>query len=315
MCRANMVLTSIVFGACVALGLHAAPLLAQPNGAIAGVIAAGTQPELVKEGFIFTEGPLGTADGGLYFNDNRASKTYLLDASGKIGVAYENTNAANGLALTKGGDLIAAEGDSKRITRRARDGKVTVVSESYKGMPHLSPNDVAADARGGIYFTDPGPRPVVPGRPTYVFYLPAGASQPILIDDTVGRPNGVVLSPDGRTLIVDNTLAPAIYAYDVQPDGSTRNKHVFAELRDIPAGQESGADGMAVDHDGRLYVASLTGIQVFDARGQYLGTIKFPRQPANAAFAGPGKGVLYVTAREGLYRINTMTKGPDRPGK
>jgi hypothetical protein len=79
--------------------------------------------------------------------------------------------------------------------------------------------------------------------------------------------------------------------------------------------RQSGADGMAVDRDGRLYVASLTGIQVFDARGQYVGTIKFPRQPANAAFAGPGKNVLYVTAREGLYRINTMTKGPDRPGK
>ena len=90
---------------------------------------------------------------------------------------------------------------------------------------------------------------------------------------------------------------------------------MFAQLRDIPAGEESGADGMAIDRDGRLYVSSLTGLQLFDARGQYLGTIKFPRQPANAAFAGPGKGVLYVTAREGLYRINTMTKGPDRPGK
>ena len=315
MCRANMLLPSIALGACVALALHAAPLLAQPSGAIPGVIAAGTQPELVKEGFVFTEGPLGTKDGGLYFNDNRESKTYLLDRGGKISVAYEQTKAANGLALTRQGDLLAAEGEGKRISRRSRDGKLTPVSESYKGMPHLSPNDLIADARGGVYFTDPGPRPVVPGRPTHVLYLPAGATQPILIDDAVGRPNGVILSPDGRTLIVDNTLAPQVYAYDVQPDGSVKNKRVFAELRDIPAGQESGADGMAVDRDARLYVASLTGIQVFDARGQYLGTIKFPRQPANAAFAGPGKGVLYVTAREGLYRINTMTKGPDRPGK
>lgn len=313
--RANMILPSVVFGACVAFALHTAPLLAQPSAAIPGVIAAGTQPELVQEGFMFTEGPLGTEDGGLYFNDNRASKTYRVDAAGKISVAFENTQGANGLALTRGGDLIAAEGDARRISKRARDGKVTAVSESFKGTQHLSPNDVIADARGGVYFTDPGPRPVVPGRPTHVLYLPAGATQPILIDDTVGRPNGIILSPDGRTLIVDNTLAPQIYAYDVQPDGSAKNKRVFGELRDIPAGQESGADGMAIDRDGRLYVASLTGIQVFDARGQYLGTIKFPRQPANAAFAGPGKAVLYVTAREGLYRINTMTKGPARPGK
>ena len=315
MCRANMILPAIVFGACVALALQAAPLLAQPSGAIPGVIAAGTQPELVKEGFVFTEGPLGLEDGGLYFNDNRESKTYLLDRAGKISVAYEQTKAANGLALTRQGDLIAAEGDGKRISRRSHDGKLTAVSESYKGTPHLSPNDVIADARGGVYFTDPGPRPVVPGRPTHVLYLAAGAKEPILIDDTVGRPNGIILSPDGRTLYVDNTLAPQVYAYDIQPDGSVKNKRTFAELRDIPAGQESGADGMAIDRDGRLYVASLTGMQVFDARGQYLGTIKFPRQPANAAFAGPDKGVLYVTAREGLYRITTMTKGPDRPGK
>ena len=176
MCRANMLLPSIVLGACVALALHAAPLLAQPSGAIPGVIAAGTQPELVKEGFVFTEGPLGTKDGGLYFNDNRESKTYLLDRGGKISVAYEQTKAANGLALTRQGDLLAAEGEGKRISRRSRDGKLTPVSESYKGMPHLSPNDLIADARGGVYFTDPGPRPVVPGRPTHVLYLPAGAS-------------------------------------------------------------------------------------------------------------------------------------------
>jgi len=315
MCRANTILSSIVFGACVALALHTAPLLAQPNSAIPGVIAAGAQPELVQEGFMFTEGPLGTADGGLFFNDNRASKTYLVDRAGKVSLAYEQTKGANGLALTKEGDLIAAEGDGKRISRRSRDGKLAAVSESYKGMPHLSPNDVIADAKGGVYFTDPGPRPVVPGRPTYVLYMPAGGSQPILIDDSVPRPNGIILSPDGRTLIVDNTLGPAVYAYDVQPDGSVKNKRTFAELRDIPAGQESGADGMAIDRDGRLYVSSLTGMQVFDAKGQYLGTIKFPRQPANAAFAGPGKGILYVTAREGLYRISTMTKGPDQPGK
>ena len=316
MCRANTIFSAAIFGACVAMALHfAPPLLAQPASAISGVIAAGAQPELVQEGFVFTEGPLGTADGGLYFNDIRVSKTYRLDPAGKISVAFENTNGANGLALTREGDLLAAEGDSRRITKRAHDGKVTAISETHKAMPHLSPNDVIADARGGIYFTDPGPRPVVPGRPTYVFYLPAGATQPLVIDDQVPRPNGVILSPDGRTLIVDNTLGPAIYAYDIQPDGSVRNKRVFVELRDIPAGQESGADGMAIDRSGRLYVTSLTGVQVFSAQGQYLGTIKFPRQPANAAFAGPGKGILYVTAREGLYRIATMAEGPDRPGK
>ena len=142
------------------------------------------------------------------------------------------------------------------------------------------------DAKGGLYITDPGPRPVVPGRTAYVDYLPAGAREPIVIDDQIGRPNGVTLTRDGKTLIVDDTLGPTVYAYDVQPDGSVKNKRAFTQLRDIPEGKESGADGMALDREDRLYVTTVAGVQVFDAAGKYLGTIKVPRQPANAAFAG-----------------------------
>jgi gluconolactonase len=106
-----------------------------------------------------------------------------------------------------------------------------------------------------------------------------------------------------------------VFAYDVQPDGSAKNKRPFLQLRDIPPGQESGADGMAVDRDGRFYITTLTGVQVFDAKGEYLGTIKVGRQPANVAFGGLDKQTLYITAREGLYRVRTLAKGPDRLGK
>ena len=179
----------------------------------------------------------------------------------------------------------------------------------------LSPNDLIVDARGGIYITDPGPRPVVPGRPTYVSYLRAGAKEPIVIDDKIPRPNGLTLTNDGRTLIVDDTLNPTVYAYDVQADGTVRNKRTFAQLRDIPSGAESGADGMAIDRDDRVYITTVAGVQVFDATGRYLGTIKSARQGANVAFAGPDKRTLYITAREGLYRIKTLAQGTDRLGK
>jgi gluconolactonase len=192
---------------------------------------------------------------------------------------------------------------------------VTTVTEGMEGKPFLSPNDVLVDANGGIYITDPGPRPVVPGRTAYVYYLAAGAKQPVVVDDQIARPNGLTLTRDGKTLIVNDTLGPTIYAYDVQPDGSVKNKRTFAQLRDIPEGKESGADGMALDREDRLYVTTVAGVQVFDAAGKYLGTIKVPRQPANAGFSGPDKRVLYVTAREGLYRINMLAQGPDRIGK
>jgi gluconolactonase len=305
----------VALGAAAAVALLAGAVRAQSPGGIAGVVAPGVVPELVQEGFVFTEGPVGTPDGGLYFSDIRPNRIHYLDPGGKISLVREQTNGANGLALTRDGDLIAAEGEGKRISKRSRDGTVTTVTEGIAGKPFLSPNDVLVDAKGGIYITDPGPRPVVPGRTAYVYYLPVGAKEPVVLDDQIARPNGVTLSRDGKTLIVNDTLGPTVYAYDVQPDGGVKNKRTFAQLLDIPEGKESGADGMALDREDRLYVTTVAGVQVFDAAGKHLGTIKVPRQPANAGFAGPDKRVLYITAREGLYRINMLAQGPDRIGK
>ena len=305
----------ITLGAAAAVALLAGAVHAQSLGGIAGVVAPGVVPELVQEGFVFTEGPVGTPDGGLYFSDIRPNRIHYLDPGGKISLVREQTNGANGLALTRDGDLIAAEGEGKRISKRSRDGMVTTVTEGIAGKPFLSPNDVLVDAKGGIYITDPGPRPVVPGRTAYVYYLPVGAKEPVVLDDQIARPNGVTLTRDGKTLIVNDTLGPTVYAYDVLPDGSVKNKRTFAQLLDIPEGKESGADGMAVDREDRLYVTTVAGVQVFDAAGKYLGPIQVPRQSANVGFAGPDKRVLYITAREGLYRINMLAQGPDRIGK
>lgn len=299
----------------LAMAALAVPAAAQTGAGIPGVLAAGAAVELVQEGFGFTEGPVGNADGSLYFSDIPVNRTYHLDPGGKIAAVRENTRGANGLGLTKDGDLLFVEGEGKRITRRGRDGSLAVLTEGPAGTPLLAPNDLIVDARGGIYFTDPGPRPVVPGRPTYVYYLPPGAKTPVVIDNAVPRPNGLTLTNDGKTLIVDDTLNSPVYAYDVRADGSVTNKRTFAQLRDIPQGAESGADGLAIDRDDRVYITSVAGVQVFDARGQYLGTIKAGRQAANVAFAGPDKQTLYMTAREGLYRVKTLARGPDRAGK
>jgi gluconolactonase len=303
----------LAFG--IAAGLLAAPALAQTPAGIPGVVAPGVEPELVQEGFVFTEGPVGTPDGGLYFSDIRPNKIYQLEPGGKITLIREQTNGSNGLAVTKDGEIFAAEGNGQRISKRSADGTVTTVTESAGGKPFLSPNDLIIDTRGGLYITDPGPRPVVPGRPTSVSYLPPGAKDAIIIDGDVARPNGLTLTRDGKTLIVDDTIGPVVFAYDVQPDGSVKNKRPFGQLRDIPEGKESGADGMALDSEDRVYITTLTGVQVFDAKGQHLGTIKVPRQPANVAFGGPDKRTLYITAREGLYRIKMLSQGPSRVGK
>ncbi len=283
---------------------------------ISGVAAADAKVELVQDGFVFTEGALGTADGGLFFSDLQAGdKTYHMDPSGKIAVYREHSRGTNGLAFNRAGELLGAEGDGKRISRIGAGGITTTLTEGIAGMPLMAPNDLIFDAKGGVYFTDPGPRPVVAGRKAYVYYLPAGAKEPRIIDDGIARPNGLTLTNNGKRLIVDDTVGETVFAFDVQADGSVKNKRAFAHMRDVEAGKESGADGMAIDSRDRIYVTSSTGLQVFDRKGRYLGTIKIPRQPANLAFGGTGKKTLFITAREGLYRLNMLSEGPRRLGK
>jgi sugar lactone lactonase YvrE len=101
----------------------------------------------------------------------------------------------------------------------------------------------------------------------------------------------------------------------VQGDGTVKNKRLFAHLHNLPDGQESVADGLALYRDGRVYITTDIGVQVFAADGQFLGAIRVPRRPANVAFSGPDKRTLYITAREGLYRLRTLAQGVDRPGK
>ena len=91
-------------------------------------------------------------------------------------------------------------------------------------------------------------------------------------------------------------------------------KTEFAKITLLTDG-ESLADGMAIDREGRVYVATGAGIQVFDRKGKFLGNIKVPRQPSNVAFSGPDKKTLYITAREGVYKLKMLSQGPERQGK
>jgi gluconolactonase len=294
--------------------IAAAVWLLVPRGGIPGVVGDGVSATLVQNGFEFLEGPVGTPDGGLYFTDLRSSKVYRLDPAGQISVVREQSGMANGLVATADGGLLAAEMTNQRISKWSRDGTVTTISDSAGGRRYMAPNDLIADARGGIYVTDPGDFSR-PGGTTYVYYLAPGRNEPVVIEDRIARPNGIIFSPDGKTLLVSDSMGEAIFAYDVDPDGTVNGKRIFARLRDIPAGKASNADGMAVDRDGRLYVTTRTGVQVFDARGDYLGTIEVPNPPANVAFSGPHKRTLYITARQGLYRLEMLAQGPDRLGK
>lgn len=284
--------------------------------AIPDVVAAGTPFELMQEGFSFTEGPVGTEDGGLFFTDTQGKPTriFRLEPGGAVRALAE-TQGMNGLAIDAAGQLFGAEMYAKRVVRLDAEGRVVgTVTAGTPEHPLVQPNDLIVDARGGVYFTDPGTFDPKSTATTHVYYrAPAGTLHPVT--DRIALPNGLALTPDGRTLLVDDTKGDEISAFDIRSDGTTGPRRVFARLAGIPAGQGSGADGMTVDSNGRVYVTSRTGIQVFAATGQPLGVIVAPRAAANVAFGGPGKQYLYVAARQGLYRLKMLARGVARPGK
>jgi gluconolactonase len=306
----------------IALAALTFPLPAQTSAGIPGVVAPGVKPELVQEGFIFTEGPVGTYDGGLFFTDIGSKTIYHMDPDGKITIARGNTLGANGLALNAS-ELYAAEGSGKLISRGNQNGRVATVLDKVGDEPLSAPNDIIFDSRGGFYFTDPGTaplRPLDPNRHGKVYYVAStGGREPLLVDDKIAFPNGLTLTPDGKALLLDDTLGDTIWAIDLAPKAKKNRgkgimKSAFAKIPELKDGI-SGADGMAVDRDGRVYVATGAGVQVFDKKGKSLGTIKVPRTPSNLAFSGPDKHTLYITAREGLYKLKMLSQGPDRVGK
>ena len=134
----------------------------------------------------------------------------------------------------------------------------------------------------------------------------------------IPRPNGISLSPDEKTLYVANTYGEHVLAYNVGKDGSVSKRRDFAKLagfKQTDNGPSSGADGLAVDAQGRLYVASSAGIEVFDRKGKALGVIEIPNAPQNLAFAGADRRTLYVVGRGAVWKIRTLAGGPEGRGK
>lgn len=290
----------------------------RPQAGIPDVIEEAAPLEVLSGGFQGLEGPVGALDGALYFSDIPANRTYKIDTNRMMSVWRENTSGANGLFVLKDGRMLAAEGGGRRIVAVAADGRVTPLATQFNGQPLRAPNDLIADSKGGIYFTDPAPRPapdVAPKEPGNVYYLRANGDI-LLLDAQIQRPNGITLSLDETVLYVDNTEGEFVYAFDVQPDGRVANKREFVKLQEPEKGSlglRSRADGMALDSMGRLYVATAAGIQVIDSRGRHLGIIRVPSVARNVAFGGPGRRTLYLTALESLYHVPMIAQGP--PGR
>jgi len=290
---------------------------------IPGVIAAGAKWKLVWQGPDNADGIVGTKDGGLLFAQEQPSTVGLLDPKDKFSIFVKDTHGTGALGIDYKGRVVGAErtcsdpGGHPDQCHEAAELMILypmrqVLASKFGDQTFWRMGEVALDSKGGAYFCD--------DAGTY-FVNTAGRVSLVAGKDV--RTNGMILSRDEKTLYVTN--GKTLVAFDIQPDGTTKNQRDFARLE---AG--GNGDGMAIDSEGRLYVTSGDpGIQVFSPEGKYLGVIPLPRSASSVAFSGPNKKVLYAKGAgmkgldgkeyrtpdgernnaKAIYRIDTIAQG------
>jgi len=288
--------------------------------AIPGVVAAGTRVQVVQSGFQGTEGPIAMPDGSLIFTETQADRITQIDAKDESTTFLEDTNGSNGLAFDTRGRLISVQTTpgQTRIGVIYPKGQETTLSDNFEGKPFGRPNDLVIDKKGGIYFSEPGPNaisgqpPPTPPLSPAVYYVPAGGKA-LRVAEGIERPNGIQLSPDEKTLYLNNTGGEYLLAFGVAADGSLTNRRNFAkypEVHGVPGGGvTSGADGLAIDAQGRVYAVALGGVHVFSPEGERLGTIPVSLPPQNIAFAGPDRKTLYIVGRGTAFKVRLLAEG------
>ena len=296
-------------------------------------------------GLNFTEGPT-WLNGKLYFSsmyfdqgwngDPKKSSLVEMDPDGTYRYISHGKMHTNGTMHLGNGNLAVCDMFGHRVIEMTTKGKVVrTLAGMYNGKSVDGPNDLVIDAKGGIYFTDPqftpDPEKNQPGRSVY-YLAPEGEVIRVIEPNAFAMPNGILLSPDGKTLYVNNTYDDEewwnvdtdkdnfVWAYDVNENGTVSNGRKFAELYLTPEvlnrkGKSSGADGMTIDELGNIYVATYMGLQIFNQKGEFIGIINLPVFPVSCCFGDEDMKTIYATCYDKIYRIRTNVKGLQYPLK
>ena len=260
----------------------------------------------VATGYAFTEGPSVSPDGRVFFTDQPNDKIYIWNEKGNAITTFLNScERSNGTYFNKKGELVACADLHNRLVIFSKNGKMKIIAENYNGQPLNAPNDLWIAPNGGIYFSDPyyardywqpGRKEVQDKRGVY--YLNPNGKVIRVVDD-YKQPNGLIGTPDGKTLYVSDIQDQKIWKYDIQTDGTLLNKTFFAP---------EGSDGMTIDNLGNVYLTNKV-VSVFDKTGKSIARIEVPEQPANICFGGKKRNILFITARTSVYTLNMNVKG------
>lgn len=284
-------------------GLTATVLLAA-----AEVTAPGAQLELLTDTCQFTEGPAADAAGNVYFTDQPNDRILVWTVGDRLETFLQPCGRSNGLFFDRDGNLLTCADERNELWLIPLSKQPRVLVKEFDGKFLNAPNDLWVRPDNGLYFTDPlYPRNWWKHRNAesqqsgqYVYFLSADRKQLKPVATDLQQPNGIIGTPDGKTLYVADIRARKTYAYDIQPDGSLTGKRLFCEM---------GSDGMTVDSEGNVYLTG-RGVTVFDQAGEKIQQIDVPQGwTANVCFGGKDHDTLYITASTCLYRIKTRVKG------
>jgi len=272
------------------------------------LIADGAKVEVLGDGYEFTEGPAVDKVGNIYFiTDQPNDRIVKWSTDGKFTDWLKPAGRSNGTYFDKHGNLIACADEKNELWSIAPDKKVTVLLSDFGGKLLNGPNDLWIRPDGNLYFTDPlYPRPYwkrdkatqQPGQYVYFFEMKSRKASPVATD--LKQPNGIIGTPDGKTLYVADIGASKTYAYDTTAAGPLENKRLFCEM---------GSDGMTMDAEGNVYLTG-KGVTIFDKTGKQIQNIPIPEPwTANVTFGGKDRHLLFITASKKVYGVKMRVKG------
>jgi gluconolactonase len=271
--------------------------------------APGAELKLAAEGYKFTEGPATDTRGNVYFTDQPNDRILKWSAdTQKVETFLQPAGRSNGLYFDREGQLIACADEKSELWRiDPETKKVTVMLKDFDQKKFNGPNDVWVDPQGGLYFTDPfykreywQDREKPEQEKQRLYFLPKGAKIPVIADETLVQPNGIIGSPDGKMLFVADIGAKKTYQYQIGKSGELTDRKLFCEM---------GSDGMTRDSAGNVYLTG-KGVTVFDKEGKKLGEIPVPESwTANVTFGGADMKTLFITAMDSLYTLEMETSG------
>ncbi|MGB3774836.1 MAG: SMP-30/gluconolactonase/LRE family protein, partial [Leeuwenhoekiella sp.] len=267
----------------------------------------GAKLKLVADGYSFTEGPASDKMGNVYFTDQPNDRILKWDAITDSVTTYMSpSDRSNGLYFDNDENLISAADENTALLRITDDQQKDILTDSFDDKILNGPNDLWVRPDGGIYFTDPYYQ-----RPWWshkapeqtakrVYFLAKNTKKPLIVDENLKQPNGIIGTPNGKKLYVADIDDNKTYVYDIKKDGELKNRKLFAEM---------GSDGMTIDNRGNVYFTG-DGVTVYDKKGRKIQHIDVPKNwTANVTFGGKDQKTLFITASDAVYTLNMKVHG------